>query len=418
MKKYLAMLLAATMTIGSLAACSRNQPDPEPAPEEKPAYLYQNGDYSVSYTVPALDRTLDYLTVSITDDVITIKEYGMKESESMGSTSSAPADDTTSAPAEATSSAEPTEHEAAAEQAAAKILDAYDDAEQKIEQMKAVKDAEEHTYRFMRMMRTALSRAKSGDTAPVSLGKYADGKYESIMPDANSDGWKEYIRLTVADGEIASIEFDAMQQDNPTALITTDEKLNKEETKPSEYYPQIAKNFTEAGDDLTKMLSPTGGGEATKNFGKLMRPLLIQMISGGETKITASRYMDGTYKAQFKDFDTHGWKEYVVLDIQNGVVTVREFDAFHKTDEKKLKSDDDVLAVQMDEKTGTSFFKAVSDMIDSWEQAGNDVTKVDNIVGATVSTNSFKLLIGQILATTAIEGDIQKPLEVERIEVK
>ncbi|MEM1483674.1 hypothetical protein V6615_02225 [Oscillospiraceae bacterium PP1C4] len=425
MKKFLSLLLASALVISSFTACNRNKPEPEKIPESapEPTYVYQNGEYSVQYSFPALDRTLDFLTISVNNDVIEIKDYGMKEAQDQSTASSdasgASSSSTQSASAsEAASSTGLTDAEALAAKNADEILNEYEDAGQDVEQMKAVKDAEEHTYRFMRMMRTALEAAKSGDTAAVTLGKYADGSYKSIMPDVNADGWKEYIRLTVKDGQISEIEYNAMKGDDTAALITADKALNMGDDKPSVYYPQTAKNFTEAGDDLTKMLAPSGGGKATKTFGKLMRPLLISMISGGNTNITASRFMDGEYKAQFKDFDKFGWKEYVVLDIQNGVVTIKEFDAVSKDDEKKLKSEDDAASASMNEKTGTSFFKAGSDLIESWKQAKNDVTKVDNVAGATVASNSFKLLVGQILATTAVEGDNQKPLEVERLPIK
>ena len=40
-------------------------------------------------------------------------------------------------------------------------------------------------------------------------------------------------------------------------------------------------------------------------------------------------------------------------------------------------------------------------------------SEMDTVAGATVSSNNFRLLVGQILATAAVNGDTEKTLEVE-----
>ena len=434
MKKILSLLLAAALVAASFSACKRETEPVEPpssSSEPEPVYVYQDGEYSVSYAVPAIDRTLDYLTISVKDDEITIEEYGMKEdpgpasqtgdSSASGEAVSTPASSASSS-AESTASASAdsssqalTTAEAEALEAAQLILEDYNGVRGNLDKMEPIKDQEEHTYRFIRMMRTALESAEAGDQKSVTLGKYADGTYKSTMPDFNSDGWKEYVELTVKDGLIDTITYDAIGKDDPASRITTDTSLNSGSQGPSYYYPQIVTNFIEAGDDLTKVMSPTNGASATKSFGKLMNPLLANMISGGEKEIIAPRYVNGTYRAQFTDFDENGWKDYVVIRIDSDKVTIKEFDAISKVDETKLKSQDTELAAKQKEKTDMTPEKAFDALEKNWNGADNDVTKVENVAGATVSSNNFKLLVGQILATAALEGDNEATLEVERI---
>ncbi|MGI5967276.1 MAG: FMN-binding protein [Anaerotruncus rubiinfantis] len=434
MKKILSLLLAAALVAASFSACKRETEPVEPpssSSEPEPVYVYQDGEYSVSYAVPAIDRTLDYLTISVKDDEITIEEYGMKEdpgpasqagdSSASGEAVSTPASSASSS-AESTGSASAdsssqalTTAEAEALEAAQLILEEYNGVRGNLDKMEPIKDQEEHTYRFIRMMRTALESAEAGDQKSVTLGKYADGTYKSTMPDFNSDGWKEYVELTVKDGLIDTITYDAIGKDDPASRITTDTSLNSGSQGPSYYYPQIVTNFIEAGDDLTKVMSPTNGASATKSFGKLMNPLLANMISGGEKEIIAPRYVNGTYRAQFTDFDENGWKDYVVIRIDSDKVTIKEFDAISKVDETKLKSQDTELAAKQKEKTDMTPEKAFDALEKNWNGADNDVTKVENVAGATVSSNNFKLLVGQILATAALEGDNEATLEVERI---
>ena len=431
MKKVVSLLLVTALLIGALSACKRNEPEPEPAPPEPvtPTYDYQDGEYAVSYAVPALDRTLDYLTISIKNDEITIVEAGCKEDVSLPAPSEETSGDAASAPAEPAAPSEPASSDASSEAAPAgeseyeakanaqmkDIVAEYEAVEGDLERMEPVEGAEEHTYRFMRMMRTALKFAKAGDHTPVELGKYEDGSYEAVMPSFSASGWKDYVRLTVKDGLITDIDFNAQKESDPSVLITDDPDLNKEGAtdSPSVYYPAIAKAFTDSNENLDSLSVPTGGAAAAKSFQKLMKPLLASMISGGGTQVTAPRYVDGTYKAQMKEFDEHGWKDYVVVQIRSDKVSVKEFDAVSKEDENKLKSQDAEMAAQMEEMTGTGPEAYTKELRSNLDAAGGDPVERDTVAGATVSSNNFRLLVGQILATAAVNGDTEKTLEVE-----
>lgn len=415
MKRILSLLLAATFLVSTMAACQRKPKSEEPD-SPKSAGIYQDGTYSVNYAVPALDRTLDYLTVTVKGDEVSIDEYGCKENLAQSDeTSSAEAE-----PADEQSDSSATEAEQKAADHSQEILDVYEELGRDLDafEMEPVKGAEEHSYRFVRMMRTVLSQAKSGDTAAKELNQYADGSYESIMPDFNADGWKEFVRLTVKDGMIDSMEFNAKSEADESKLITDDPELNKEksEAEPASYYPQIVQNYKDCGFNLTQLGAPASGAEATNEFKKLMTPLLASMTSAGTDKITASRFIDGTYRAQYADFDEYGWKETVTVKIKNGKVSVTSFDAVSKDNEKRKKTNDDDYAAQWKEKAGITPNEAFDQLMKNFESADNDVTKVDNVAGATVSSNRFKLLVGEILATTARDGN-KKILEVKRADI-
>ena len=425
MKKIIALLLASTLMLGTFTACNRNpEPDSSSSSSQQSATVYQDGTYSVKFSVPAQDRTLDYLTVTIKSDDITIDEYGCKEDTaapassdaSSAAVSSEPAVSDVSSPESDTSA---TEAEKKAADHSQDILDTYEEMDRDLDtlQSEPVKGAEEHSYRFVRMMRTVLKQAKSGETSPVELGQYADGDYESVMPDFNEYGWKEFIHLTVKDGNIDTMDYNARSKEDNAKLITEDPQLNKEdsEASPSKYYPEIVQNYKDCGYDLTQLGAPESGAEATREFKKLLTPLLSSMMSGGSSDIVASRFFDGTYKAEYADFDEYGWKETVTVKIKNGKVEVTNFDAISKEEEKKRKSDDEDYAAKMKEKAGTTLVEAFDKLVKNFESADNDVTKIENVAGATVSSNDFKLLVGQILATAARYGATKEPLQVERM---
>ena len=60
----------------------------------------------------------------------------------------------------------------------------------------------------------------------------------------------------------------------------------------------------------------------------------------------------------------------------------------------------------------------MEELYSNFASSNNDVFAVDNVAGATVSTNNFKLLVGQLLATAATAGDSEEVLEVDRVEVQ
>ncbi|MCI8755367.1 MAG: hypothetical protein HFG18_02125 [Oscillospiraceae bacterium] len=403
MKKLLALFLASALILG-MAACGDRKQGEESSSESsslgaaKDSILtdtsLKDGEYKAVYKTMALDRTIDSLTVKIEKGDVSVSDYSCKEESGEGSSDG-------------------TEAEMKASKAAELILDSYKAADGDFNAMEPVDDsAQEHFYRFQRMMREITAAAKDGKTDTIELGKYADGTYKATAAQPDLQGWTPYVEVVVADGNISSITYDALKDG---AKITEDTESNAGENKPSAYYPEIVKSFSEGGEDLTKLFAPTGGGLATKSFVKLMTPVMASMVSGGEKEFTAPKYVNGTYRAEFTDFDADGWKAYLVLQIYNDKVTVQEFDAIQK-DTEALRSQDNELSQKMKESTGTyDFPEAVKQISKNFDKADGDPFAVENVVGATISSNDFKQLAGSILAMSAVEGDTGDTLQVERI---
>lgn len=428
MKKLLASLLACMLVVSAFSGCGKDKDKNTSSSEAEPGQSQvedgkmKDGEYTAVYSDPAIDRTIDQLTVTVTDGVLKITEYVAKEdlsaaaadptvpeaSSSQAASSSAAASSTTSTDTEAG-----TNTDLAVREHLLEILDAYESVGSDIEQMRPVEKAEEHTYRFIRMMRELTAAAKKGDTAPLKLGKYADGTYKATMPEPNTAGWTDYVEVTVKDGAIASITFDATKDGKK---ITEDTEANAAAPKPSEYYPAIVEAFTAAAGDLTKTFPPSGGALAVTAFSKLMTPTLANMTSGGAQQVAVPKYIDGTYKAEFTDFDENGWKDFVVVEVHDDIVSLVQFDSVHKDDEKKKRSSDQALSDKMKESTGTYSYKEMGEELSlRLEKVNGDPMKVENIAGATVSTNSMKQLVAEILATTACDGATDEVLQVERI---
>lgn len=411
MKKLLALFLATALVL-SLAACGdkKGKDEAESSSTGDSQIVDSNlkdGEYKATYKTMALDRTIDSMTIQVDKGVVTVSEYTCKES---GEAASADPTPTT----EGEDKAGATEAEAKARKAAKDILASYQAAGGDLDKMEPVDaSAEEHFYRFQRMVREINKAAADGKTDPITLGKYADGEYKVTAFEPDMEGWTPYVELSVKDGLVASVTYDALKDGKK---ITEDAELNAGENKPSVYYPEVAKAFTQGGEDLTKLFAPTGGALATKNFIKLMTPTLANMVSGGATEFTAPKYVNGTYRAEYTEFDEEGWKAYVVLQILNDKITVKEFDSVNKEADDYLRSTDEKINTEMKASTGTyDFPTAVEELRKNFAKANSDPLAVESVAGATISTNDFKQLAGAILYTSALEGDTGETILVERI---
>ena len=100
-------------------------------------------------------------------------------------------------------------------------------------------------------------------------------------------------------------------------------------------------------------------------------------------------YENGVYRAEFKDFDARGYKDYLVITVEGKRVTGIEFNGINKDGD--LKSEDEDYQIQMEDLQGTNPSKYSTDVVNQYLEK-LDIKNVDIVAGATYSTNSFKAL--------------------------
>ncbi len=99
---------------------------------------------------------------------------------------------------------------------------------------------------------------------------------------------------------------------------------------------------------------------------------------------------DGTYRAEYEDFDQHGYKDFVEITFENGAVTDISADAVNEKGE--LKSASDEFRKDMESLDGGTYpEKYYKDLINQY-LANPSAEAVDVVAGATLSSNSFKTL--------------------------
>ena len=125
-----------------------------------------------------------------------------------------------------------------------------------------------------------------------------------------------------------------------------------------------------------------------------------------EAAIASTSLIDGTYRAEFKDFDENGWKDFVEVTVIDGQLEEVVFDSISENSEK-LKSEDESYKAEMEMMVGTYPAKYNKDLINQFIQSGK-VTGVDIVAGATESTGNFKTLIVEaMLNATAGNTEVE-----------
>ena len=109
---------------------------------------------------------------------------------------------------------------------------------------------------------------------------------------------------------------------------------------------------------------------------------------------SSAAYKDGTYKAQYKDPDEHGWTEYVTVTVSGGKFTAVDFDALNE-DGKRKSEDEEYKAAY----TGAGYQTSPADYSKKLEDSllsKQDPSAVDAVAGATNSSTSFKDLLKKL----------------------
>ena len=132
-----------------------------------------------------------------------------------------------------------------------------------------------------------------------------------------------------------------------------------------------------------------------KKFIKLMAVVICVFAFTACSEASFTNLQDGTYRAEYKDFDVYGWKDYIEVTVENGEISELVFDAINIED-GSLKSEDENYKSEMEPIVGTYPAKYNADLINQFLESGK-ISAVDVVAGATQSTGSFKTLLTNIV---------------------
>lgn len=124
----------------------------------------------------------------------------------------------------------------------------------------------------------------------------------------------------------------------------------------------------------------------------------------------AAAIEDGTYRAEYDSFDVNGYKDFVELTFEGGVVTNVVMDAVCEAD-GTLKSESEEYKESMQTVVGTYPQKYYTDLINQYIQTGSS-DGVEIVAGATTTSNSMlKLLraLEEVMVSGRYDGAVVVP---------
>lgn len=143
-----------------------------------------------------------------------------------------------------------------------------------------------------------------------------------------------------------------------------------------------------------------GGMVLMKNiFIAILAALLCAVVFTG----CGASMKDGTYKAEYSDFDSHGWKDYVEINIAGGKITGVDYDSVNT--DGVIKSQDAEYKAAMEGVSGTYPEKFMSEL-ENMLIKQQDPKMVDTIAGASDSSGSFKKLVSEAISKGAKKGNL------------
>ena len=110
---------------------------------------------------------------------------------------------------------------------------------------------------------------------------------------------------------------------------------------------------------------------------------------------TLSNMKDGHYRAEYKNFDAYGWKDYIEVTVKDGEISELIYDSVNM-ETGALKSTDESYKSQMEPIVGTYPAKYTKDLINQFLES-KTISSVDIVAGATQATGSFKTLLTNIV---------------------
>lgn len=112
------------------------------------------------------------------------------------------------------------------------------------------------------------------------------------------------------------------------------------------------------------------------------------------------KLVDGVYKVEYDNFDTHGYKGQLELTIASGKISDVKYDEVKN--DGTFKSKDEAYKKSMEEQAKTYPEKAYSEL--KQRLISKQTSNIDIVTGATASSTNFKTLVKYVLDNMANSG--------------
>lgn len=413
LRRVAALGCAALLTFG-LAACGEKE---EPQTETR---LYRDGTYTAQFDTAGADGYTTYAVVEIASDKVSVTEFDGKNAS--GTLRSA---DTELADSMKEGASEYLTFEPTPANLSKKAMEDFAAAGGDPDSMALTAGGPEYGLELAALVDAVLDGPAKADSesesTQVELPYYADGSYKVTVQDFDLSGYKEYIVLKVSGGVPTVEEFDAVDEEGK--LRSEDTEINPK-VPYSESVPALMDSFNSART-VEGIETVTGATESSDCFRLLVERALENAHLRYSTDDTVdvlgdgSGLKDGVYKAEMSEFE-NGWKDYVIAQVWHGSVVIVELDSLNESGTKKSADSSFAQSLKDNDKApGDSVAVYLGKIVSAFNRADGDLPAMENVAGATISANNFKIMLGELMGGNMVTGDTEvreiAPLTAEEL---
>ncbi|MDC7238284.1 MAG: hypothetical protein PQJ45_10985 [Sphaerochaetaceae bacterium] len=197
-----------------------------------------------------------------------------------------------------------------------------------------------HVIEFFELAEKALANG------PVGRGQYEDGAYFYSDSQFPSSGWKDYVSLTVINGNIVGVNWSAinkMGQDKKAYDAAGKYNMVEFGGAQANWSTQAerAEKYLMETQDPSQISYKDDEGHTDDIAGVSVHVNALFNLADAALKagpVEMGPYTDGGYYASYDEF-ANGWKEYVSLFVQNGNIVDVYWSALNEDGEDKKDYD-------------------------------------------------------------------------------
>lgn len=253
----------------------------------------------------------------------------------------------------------------------------------------------------------------SADLDALEDAVLSDGTYEAKTSAPDSNGFTEEMTMTVKDGKITSVNWDAVTEDGSKKSIMSENgeyTMTEDGLTWKEQSEALANALIEnqslgflTTNEEGKTDAVSGVSISVGSFISLAQQCMEQ-AAGISSKPVA--LTDGTYEAKASAPDSNGFTEQLSLTVENGAVTAVVWDAIAEDGSKKsILSENGEYTMTEDGPTWKEQSEALAQALIENQSLDflttDDQGKTDAVSGVSISVNSFITLASDCLNQAA-----------------
>ena len=253
------------------------------------------------------------------------------------------------------------------------------------------------------------------DLTALEGAEFTDGTYEAKTSEPDSNGFIDVVSLTVKDGKITEVNWDAVTEDgSKKSIMSENGEYTMTEDGPTwkEQSESLAKALIEnqslsflTTDAEGKTDAVTGVSISVSSFIDLAAQCMEQAAGlepAQEDPFAGAELTDGTYEAKTSEPDSNGFTDVVTLTVKDGAITEASWDAVTEDGSKKsIMSENGEYTMTEDGPTWKAQAEALAEALIENQSLSFLTTdaegKTDAVTGVSISVNGFIDLATQCL---------------------